>query len=99
LLAYNVLHDIAVKTFLYSPQTGQIAGQILTFGVMSGNLSFIFDSLIIYARKLNISTKRTTDFGVYSVFKSRLITDWSIENMNPDMNPNGMLLDANVSPE
>jgi hypothetical protein len=25
--------------------------------------------------------------------KRRLTADWSVENMNPDMTPNGMLLD------
>ena len=31
-----------------------------------------------------------------SVLKGRLISDWSIENMNSDMNPSGILLDITV---
>jgi hypothetical protein len=29
----------------------------------------------------------------------RLITDWLVKNMNPDMTPNRMSLDVSVSPE
>ena len=36
----------------------------ILFGVMSCNLSFIFDSPIIYARQLNILTKQTTALGI-----------------------------------
>ena len=32
-----------------------------------------------------------------SVLTGRLISDWSIENMNSDMNPSGILLDITVS--
>jgi hypothetical protein len=34
---------------------------------------------------------------VYSVLKSRLITDWSVGNMNPDMNLNIFLLNVRRS--
>ena len=32
-----------------------------------------------------------------SVLTGRLISDWSIENMNSDMNPSGIFLDITVS--
>jgi hypothetical protein len=31
---------------------------------------------------------------MYMVLKGRFVTDWSGENMNPDMTPNRMLLDV-----
>jgi len=40
-----------------------------------------------------ILTNQTTAPGVYSVLNGKVITDWTVENMNPDM----MLLDASVS--
>jgi hypothetical protein len=45
---------------------------------------------------------QTTAFGVYSVLKSTLITDWSIENMNSDMTPKqdvARSVDVSVSPK
>jgi hypothetical protein len=33
-----------------------------------------------------------------SVLKSRFLADWSVENVKPDMTPNGMMLDVSVSP-
>ena len=39
------------------------------------------------------SYKHVLDFN-----KSRLIGDWFVVNINPDMTPNGMLLDISVSP-
>jgi hypothetical protein len=46
--------------------------------------------------KINILTNQTTALGMYLVLKSKLIPDWSVENMNRDMTPNGMLLDVGV---
>jgi len=55
----------------------------ITFGVMSGNLSFHFSLTIIsYARHLTISTYQTTALGEYSFLKSKLIVDWSVENIS-----------------
>ena len=45
-----------------------------------------------HARQLNILTNQTTAVDMYSVSKSRLIADWSFENMNPDMTLNRLLL-------
>jgi hypothetical protein len=48
-------------------------------------------SLIIqsYARQLNILTNRTIVLGVYSAFNNsrfgRLVVDWFVEDMTPDM--------------
>jgi hypothetical protein len=36
---------------------------------------------------------------MYSVLKSRLIADWSVDNMNHDMSPKGMVLDVSLSPK
>ena len=36
--------------------------------------------------------------AMYSVLKSRIIADWSIENMNVDIPSNGILLDVSASP-
>ena len=63
--------------------------------------SFIIQS---YVRQFNILTNhdQTTAFGVYSVLKSTLITDWSIENMNSDMTPKqdvARSVDVSVSPK
>ena len=52
---------------------------------MSGNLSFIFDRPIIC---------KTLKYIDQSVLKSMLKADWSVENMNHDMTPNGMLIDV-----
>jgi hypothetical protein len=38
-----------------------------------------------YARQLTMLTNRTTARGVNTVLKSRLIADWSVENINIDM--------------
>jgi len=51
--------------------------------ISTGHRLFIFDSPII---------SRT-------IIKSRLIPDWSVGNVNPDMTPNGMLLDVNILPK
>jgi len=62
-------------------------------GVMSGTLSFILS----YERLLNILTNRTTVGVKYSVdlmLKGSSIADWFVENMNPDMTPNRLLLDV-----
>jgi len=40
-----------------------------------------------YLRQLNILTNLTTALGVNSVLSDKLITDWSIGNMNPDVTP------------
>ena len=53
----------------------------ISFGVMTCNISFVFDHSIIY-KTFNILTSRTTTLGMYSVLKSRLIADWSFENIN-----------------
>lgn len=63
--------------------------------------SFIIQS---YVRQFNILTNhdQTTAFVVYSVLKSTLITDWSIENMNSDMTPKqdvARSVDVSVSPK
>ena len=54
-------------------------------------------------RQLTILTNRTAAIGMYSVlihkYLSRLITDWSVENMTPDMTLYEMLLDVIVSPK
>jgi hypothetical protein len=45
---------------------------------------------------------QTTAFGVYSVLKSTLVTDWSIENMNSDMTHKqdaARSVDVSVSPK
>ena len=53
-------------------------------------------------RQLTILTNRTAAIGMYSVlihkYLSRLITNWSVENMTPDMTLYEMLLDVIVSP-
>ena len=69
----------------------------MSFVVMSGHFSFIqshprkfmvfngtFNNI---SRQLNIVTTQTTALGMYSVLNSRIIADWSIENMNLDMTP------------
>jgi hypothetical protein len=70
-------------------------------GVKSGNLSFIFDHPII-ARQLNyIGKSENSCLHVFSFNTSRFsrpITDWSVENINPDMTLS-MMLDASISPE
>jgi hypothetical protein len=48
-----------------------------------------------YAIHLNV----LTNIYIYSVLKSRAVADWLIENMNPDVTPNRMLLNVCVSPE
>jgi len=40
-------------------------------------------SIQSYARQLNILINRTAALDVYSVLKSRLISDWLVENMKP----------------
>jgi hypothetical protein len=56
---------------------------------MSGELLFIFDRLIICKTVKYINQSDDSSWHA----KSRLTADWSVENMNPDMTPNGMLLD------
>ena len=49
------------------------------------------------ARQLNIFTyDQTTALVVYSVLKSKLIADWSVEYINPDMTPYRMSFDVSV---
>ena len=49
------------------------------------------------ARQLNILTYgQTTALVVYSVLKSKLIADWSVEYINPDMTPYRMSFDVRV---
>lgn len=47
-----------------------------------------------YARKFNLLTDRT--FDVYSVLKCSLTSDWLVDNINPDMTRNAMLIDVSV---
>jgi len=42
---------------------------------------------------------RIIALGMYSVLKNRLISDWSVEYMNPDMTPSNMSLDVSKSPK
>jgi hypothetical protein len=44
-------------------------------------------------------TNLTTVLGVYLVLNSRFVAEWSVENMNPDVCPYRMSLDASVSPK
>jgi hypothetical protein len=44
-------------------------------------------------------TNLTTVLGVYLVLNSRFVAEWSVENMNPDVSPYRMSLDASVSPK
>jgi len=46
----------------------------------------------LYARQLNIFilTNRTTSLGMYSISKIKLIGDWSVENIEPEMTPDGL---------
>ena len=64
----------------------------VTSHLMSCQVTF-HSSLTVqsYARQLNILTNRTTTLDVYSVLNSRLIADWPVENMKPNMTPNRML--------
>ena len=48
-----------------------------------------------HEKQLNILTSQTTNLDVYSVLKSRLIADWSVEYMNPVITSSGILLHAN----
>ena len=45
-----------------------------------------------------VKVKQFKKICVYSVLKSRLISDWSVKDMNPDMIPNRMLF-YSVSPK
>ena len=66
---------------------------------MSGNLLLCFDHPII-ARQLNILTNWTTAFRFVLSFNTsifgRLIIDWSLENINPDMTLYMMSLDVSI---
>jgi len=52
-----------------------------------------------YEGKLNLLTNQTTAFGLYSVLNGWLVTDCSVENVNPHVTPNRMLLYVCVSPK
>ena len=53
---------------------------------MGSNLASIFNHP--YARQLNNIANPITALGMYLVLKSRLIADWSVENMNHYMTLN-----------
>jgi len=69
---------------------------------MSCNLSFIL-IVQLYAKQLNhIYYSEDSSWhmlGLDNSKFSRLISDWSVENMIPDMTPYEMLLDDSVSPK
>ena len=69
-------------------------------GVKSGNLSFIFGRPIICKTLKHIDHWHNRSRCVLC-FKgfSRLITDWLVENVNPDMTSNRILLDVSVLPK
>jgi hypothetical protein len=46
---------------------------------------------------VKILTNQMTALGMHLVLKCILITDWSVEKMNPDTIQNRILLDDNVS--
>ena len=71
----------------------------ISFGPILNNFSLNL-TIQSYEKRLNILTTQTIVLDVYSLSKSRLIADWSVEYMNPGMTPNGMLLDdiENIQP-
>jgi hypothetical protein len=85
----------------------------IQLGVMSCNFSFIFDCPIlckivsfIFDSPIICKTVNYTDqsynsfwcvFGFDTYSFCRLIADWPVENMNPDITPNGMSLDVSIS--
>ena len=68
----------------------------ILFGVMSGNRLFIFYCPIICKTVHYIDQLENSSWCVYLILKTRLISDWSVENMNPDVNSNKMLLELLV---
>jgi hypothetical protein len=69
----------------------------LTASHLSGKLSFIFDRPLI-CMQLSVLTNRTTYICLYSLLKSKIIADWWLENINPEITQNGVLLDVSVFP-
>lgn len=59
--------------------------------VTSNNFLFevTFRSSLTVYEQLKIVTNRTTALGVYSGLKGRLVADWLVDNMNPDMTHTG----------
>ena len=49
--------------------------------------------------QLSVLANRTTYLCLDSLLKSKIIADWSVENMNPEITQNGVLLDVSVFPE
>jgi hypothetical protein len=71
------------------------------FSFKSCNLLSIVDHPIIY-KKVDYIDNWTTVLGVYLVLisiVSRLIADWSVENMNLDVTQYVMSFDVSVSPK
>jgi hypothetical protein len=69
---------------------------------MLGDLSFIFDrpikcKTVKYTDQLDNSSWNVLGFDTLRFI--RLIADWSVENIKPDMTPYRMLLDVIVSPK
>lgn len=63
------------------------------FGVMSADLSFIFNHTIIYTDQSDNISQRVVGFNTSK--SGGLIADWSFENINPHVTKYQMSLDVN----
>ena len=66
---------------------------------MSDKLSFIFHSSIICktVKHIDQSDNSCQQILVFNISRlGSLIADWSVENMNPDVTPNAVSLNAGV---